>query len=83
MECILSNDRPDQKWNNITIESMHGEAKLYIIKKTGEDVFQNYIIDLYDSWIRVRSNNRFFWYPIKELLSIREENNVMKESLLN
>ncbi len=72
---MTSTKRPDQTWDNITIKALNGEAVLYITKNTGDDYFRNYTVNFYDSWINVKVGNTKYWYPIKELLGIREENN--------
>ena len=74
---VLTTDPSNQRNGNLRIKALNEYAKLYITKTTGEDVFFNYTIDFYYRWLRVKVNNENHWYPIKNILNIREENNII------
>lgn len=67
---------PDQKYGTLKTKSLDEKAKLIIKKTTGEDTFSDdYVINFYDSWLSVHSGKYIYWYPIKSILTIKEENN--------
>ena len=68
----------DQRYGNLKIKALNKEAKLIIKKTTGEDTFTgNYEINFYDCWMSVDSDKCKQWYPIKSILSIKEERNTI------
>ena len=72
---VLTTNPPRQRLGNLRIEALNNYAKLYITKITGEDTFSDYTVDFYDTWFRVRVDNKNHWYSVKNTLNIREVNN--------
>ena len=72
---FISTNPPDQRYGNLRIKALNKHARLFITKTTGNDHFNDYTVDFYDSWIKVNVGKSNHWYPIKSILDIREENN--------